>query len=73
MAQVSGQEGGEYLRTGDVARLFHVSTGTVDRWASIGRLGCVRTVGGHRRFSAAAVRALIERLSAADRSGAVDE
>ena len=72
MAQVSGQEGGEYLRTGDVARLFHVSTGTVDRWTSIGRLGCVRTIGGHRRFSPAAVRALIDDLAVNDRSGVVE-
>jgi excisionase family DNA binding protein len=54
--------GSGVLRTGDVAKLFHVSPKTVGRWATEGRLPYVRTLGGHRRYRAAGVQALIEKL-----------
>ena len=38
------------LSTGQVAVLFRVRPKTVARWASTGRVGCIRTPGGHRRF-----------------------
>ncbi len=41
----------EYLTPGQVARMLHVSPKTVDRWADQGRIGCIVTLGGHRRFS----------------------
>ncbi len=53
---------GEYLRTADVARVLHVSTKTVSRWANDKKLPYMRTLGGHRRYPAAAIRQLAEGL-----------
>jgi excisionase family DNA binding protein len=47
------------LTPGEVAVLFRVDPKTVTRWASAGRLGSIRTPGGHRRFREAEVRALL--------------
>lgn len=38
------------LLPGEVAELFHVNAKTVTRWAKAGRIGCIKTLGGHRRF-----------------------
>ncbi len=54
----------EYLTPGQVARMLHVSPKTVDRWADQGRIGCIVTLGGHRRFA----RGDVEELFAAMRS-----
>ena len=40
------------LTPGEVARLFRVDPKTVTRWAMEGKLTCIRTLGGHRRFKA---------------------
>lgn len=48
------------LTPGEVAKLFRVDPKTVSRWANEGRIRCVRTPGGHRRFPAAMVRELLE-------------
>lgn len=49
------------LRTGQVAALFQVSRRTVSDWAHAGKLGdAIFTPGGHRRFRASDVRALLE-------------
>lgn len=51
---------GERLMTpGEVASLFRVDPKTVTRWAVAGRIGSVRTPGGHRRFRESEVRALL--------------
>ncbi|MCW3003256.1 MAG: domain S-box/diguanylate cyclase protein [Conexibacter sp.] len=42
----------------DAAEALGVSASTLRRWADSGRLGVVRTAGGHRRFSAGDVRRL---------------
>ena len=34
----------------EVARLFRVDAKTVTRWAMDGKLPCIRTLGGHRRY-----------------------
>lgn len=47
------------LTPGEVAELFRVSSKTVARWAKAGKLTSIRTLGGHRRFSEAEVRALL--------------
>ena len=47
------------LTPGEVASLFRVDPKTVTRWAASGRLGSIRTPGGHRRFRESEVRALL--------------
>ncbi len=48
------------LTPGEVAALFRVDPKTVTRWAAAGRIGSIRTPGGHRRFRESEVRALLE-------------
>lgn len=50
---------GRLLRTHEVAVLFQVSERAVTDWAARGRLPSVRTPGGHRRYPAHAVIALL--------------
>jgi excisionase family DNA binding protein len=52
--------GGRLLTPGEVAGLFRVDPKTVTRWAAAGRLGSIRTPGGHRRFRESEIRALLE-------------
>ncbi|MDG3009258.1 BldC family transcriptional regulator [Rhodococcus sp. D2-41] len=47
----------------EVAQLFRVDPKTVTRWAAAGRLGFLRTPGGHRRFREGEVRRLLASLS----------
>jgi excisionase family DNA binding protein len=47
------------LTPGEVAALFRVDPKTVTRWAAAGRIGSIRTPGGHRRFRESEVRALL--------------
>ena len=54
---------GRLLRTREVAILFQVSERAVTDWARKGRIPSVRTPGGHRRYPAEQVRALLERAS----------
>lgn len=56
-------EAEQYMRAAEVARLLHVSPKTISRWAKENKLPCVRTLGGHRRFPASAIRELVERLA----------
>jgi len=49
----------ELLTPSEVAALFRVDPKTVSRWASTGKLSERRTLGGHRRFRAAEVYALL--------------
>ena len=58
---------GRLLRTREVAVLFQVSERAVTDWARRGRLPSVRTPGGHRRYPAVAVRALLEGAGLAPR------
>lgn len=51
----------ELLTPAEVARMFRVDPKTVTRWARAGRLPCIKTLGGHRRFRRSDVeRALVE-------------
>ena len=52
------------LTPGEVATLFRVDPKTVTRWASAGRIGSIRTPGGHRRFRESEVRALLRGVEA---------
>ncbi len=51
------------LTPGEVAQMFRVDPKTVTRWASSGRIGSIRTPGGHRRFRESEVRGLLEKLT----------
>jgi excisionase family DNA binding protein len=51
-----------YLHTDEVADILHVSPKTVSRWAKEGRLPCMRTLGGHRRYPELEIRELAEEL-----------
>ncbi len=47
------------LTPAEVAALFRVSPKTVTRWAESGKLPAMRTLGGHRRFRASHVEAVL--------------
>ena len=52
--------GAEVLLTpSEVATLFRVDPKTVTRWAKAGKLTPIRTLGGHRRYRASEVNALL--------------
>lgn len=53
-------EENKLLTPGEVADLFRVCAKTVTRWAKAGRIGSIRTLGGHRRFRESEVRALLK-------------
>lgn len=48
------------LTPAEVAALFAVDPKTVLRWADSGKLPSIRTLGGHRRYPEAEVRALLD-------------
>ncbi len=50
------------LTPSEVAALFRVDPKTVTRWAKAGKLTSIRTLGGHRRYREAEVRALLAGL-----------
>ncbi len=51
----------EHLLTpAEVASLFRVDPKTVTRWAKAGKLTSIRTLGGHRRYRANEVHALLD-------------
>ena len=52
----------ELLTPSEVAALFRVDPKTVTRWAKAGKLSCVKTLGGHRRYLASEVPPPISRL-----------
>ena len=47
------------LTPAEVASLFRVDPKTVTRWAKAGKLTAIRTLGGHRRYRASEVNALL--------------
>jgi excisionase family DNA binding protein len=62
--QPAAPDGAEHLLTpGEVASLFRVDPKTVTRWASAGRIGSIRTPGGHRRFRESEVRNMLASLT----------
>jgi excisionase family DNA binding protein len=61
---IASSDGAERLLTpGEVASLFRVDPKTVTRWASAGRIGSIRTPGGHRRFRESEVRTMLANLT----------
>ncbi len=51
------------LTPSEVAALFRVDPKTVTRWAKAGKLSSIRTLGGHRRYRASEVTALLSEVS----------
>jgi len=51
-----------FLWSAEVAAIFQVSPKTVSRWAQDGLLPYQRTLGGHRRYPAAAIHQLAASL-----------
>ena len=51
---------GPYLSPAQVGKLLAVSPKTVTRWAKDGKIPCIRTVGGHRRFAASDIIDIID-------------
>ena len=47
------------LTPAEVAAMFRVDPKTVTRWAKAGKLTSIRTLGGHRRYREAEVKALL--------------
>lgn len=43
----------------EVAVMFRVDPKTVTRWAKVGKLSSIKTLGGHRRFRESEVHALL--------------
>jgi excisionase family DNA binding protein len=48
------------LTPAEVAVMFRVDPKTVTRWALAGRIGSLRTPGGHRRFRESEVQNLLQ-------------
>ena len=48
----------KFLSRGEAARRLGVPPRTIHRWACDGKLPCVRTFGGHRRFAVADIDAM---------------
>jgi excisionase family DNA binding protein len=63
IAQPRAQVGERLLTPGEVATLFRVDPKTVTRWATAGRIGSIRTPGGHRRFRESEVKTLLAELT----------
>ncbi len=60
----------QLLTPSEVAALFRVDPKTVTRWAKAGKLTSIRTLGGHRRYRASEVHALLDAQSPASNTSA---
>ena len=47
------------LTPAEVANIFRVDVKTVSRWAEDGKIPCLRTLGGHRRYRESDVQAYL--------------
>jgi excisionase family DNA binding protein len=61
------QPGPRLYLPGEVARLFRVDPVTVVRWGNTGKLTAIRLPGGHRRYLADEVDALLNGDASAPR------
>jgi len=59
-----GASAPEYVTPGEAARYLHVSPKTINRWANDGRIPCIVTLGGHRRFRRDDVEEAVRLMSA---------
>jgi excisionase family DNA binding protein len=60
MATRHATESEPLLTPAEVAAMFRVDPKTVTRWAKAGKLSSIRTLGGHRRYHASEVEALLD-------------
>jgi excisionase family DNA binding protein len=58
VAMAAQPAGDELLTPGGVAALLYVDRKTVSRWAQSGKLGSIRTPGGHRRYLKSEIMAI---------------
>ena len=63
-------ESEQLLTPSEVAALFRVDPKTVTRWAKAGKLTSIRTLGGHRRYRASEVHALLDAQSPSGQTNA---
>ena len=54
------EQSDKLLLAWEVAAMFRVDPKTVGRWAQAGRIPCIRTLGGHRRYYLSDVMALLK-------------
>jgi len=59
MPRIDLEQYDSLLTPGEVAALFRVDPKTVTRWAKAGKLSSIRTLGGHRRYRADEILALL--------------
>ena len=59
---MSAEYDDEFLLPSEVAGKFGVSPKTVTRWADMGLIPCVVTLGGHRRFRREEVEMIAQRM-----------
>jgi excisionase family DNA binding protein len=52
-----------FFSTGYVAKMFGVDISTIKRWADMGEIPCVKTLGGHRRFTQDTVQELTVKMN----------
>lgn len=62
---MADQDSERLMTPSEVAAVFRVDPKTVTRWAKVGKLSSIRTLGGHRRFRADEVQALLASMSEA--------
>ena len=55
----------DFLSAGQAAAILGVSPKTVSRWADMGLLPCIVTLGGHRRFDRGVIRGAAEQMGLA--------
>lgn len=63
---------GHYFSTKEVASLFEVSETTIKRWCNSGKLKCLRSVGGHRKYTSELILEFIETFKGDDGSAVVE-
>jgi excisionase family DNA binding protein len=63
-AREPGPAAEDYVTPGEAARHLHVSPKTINRWANDGRIPCIVTLGGHRRFRREDVDEAVRQMSA---------
>ena len=68
VVSVPGPDSDHLLTPAEVAALFRVDPKTVTRWAKAGKLTSIRTLGGHRRYKASEVYALLAANSPSSRT-----